>query len=372
MFVYLAGMAPGDKKRERIWQKEHDRRLLTYAYEKGAWAIIDVYRSNLNMKDVENIKPAVRLFLDSGAFSARQQGIHIDLDKYIDFIKQNEPYLEVYANLDVIEDAAATLENQKKMEAAGLHPLPCFHVTEPFSYLDYYIENYDYIALGGVATVGAGAALFNWLDQCFSRICDEKGMPKVKVHGFAVTSMRAMQRYPWYSVDSTTWLLTSRMGAILVPHKLPGGNWDYMETLPGKATRKISVSTLSPSAKMPDQHFSTISKQWQAEVLQWLDEHGLQMGKSAYCKVDSGYKLKAGERYISTPTVNHVSDEFGVELEKVKAGDKRYIEIVEEPGVSNDYIARDRVNAMYFRELETHFPKWPWPWKRPALTGFGF
>jgi hypothetical protein len=81
------------------------------------------------------------IFLDSGAFSAMSQGVHIDIVDYIAFVKQNKSKLKVYANLDVIGNAEATLKNQEIMEKAGLSPLPCFHYGEDKKYLQMYCEN---------------------------------------------------------------------------------------------------------------------------------------------------------------------------------------------------------------------------------------
>jgi len=62
------------------------------------------------------------IFLDSGAFSAYTQKAVIKLDDYIAFIKKYAKYITVYANLDVIGDAEATLKNQKLMERQGSSP----------------------------------------------------------------------------------------------------------------------------------------------------------------------------------------------------------------------------------------------------------
>jgi hypothetical protein len=87
-----------------------------------------------------------RLFLDSGAFSVYTRGEQIDIDAYIDFIRKKN--IKLYANLDVIKNAEATLENQRYMEKQGLNPLPCFHIEEPFDFFEYYIKNYEYIGIG--------------------------------------------------------------------------------------------------------------------------------------------------------------------------------------------------------------------------------
>jgi hypothetical protein len=46
-----------------------------------------------------------------------------------------------------------------------------------------------------------------WLKKCFSII------PKnVKVHGFAITSPYVVKRFPFYSVDSSSWTNAGRYG----------------------------------------------------------------------------------------------------------------------------------------------------------------
>ena len=46
--------------------------------------------------------PGTEIMLDSGAFSAWNAGKQIDIDKYIEFIRDNN--IDVYFNLDVIGD----------------------------------------------------------------------------------------------------------------------------------------------------------------------------------------------------------------------------------------------------------------------------
>jgi hypothetical protein len=157
----------------------------------------------------------IKVFLDSGAFSVGSGKAKVTLDSYIDFIKKHEQYIEVYANLDVIGDAEKTLGNQKYMEDKGLRPLPTFHINEPFKYLEYYLENYDYIALGGVAKVRNRR---KWLDYVFTNyLTDKGGRPLVKVHGFGVTEVSLIARYPWFSVDSISWRLIAAYGNVMVP-----------------------------------------------------------------------------------------------------------------------------------------------------------
>jgi hypothetical protein len=122
----------------------------------------------------------------------------------IDFLLENKKKIDVYSNLDVINNPKLTRKNQKLMEKAGLNPIPVFHLGNDVKYLDRMIEKYDYIALGGLVP-NPTSVLMPILDKLFKKhICDKDGVPKVKVHGFACTSFPLMQAFPWYSVDSAT------------------------------------------------------------------------------------------------------------------------------------------------------------------------
>lgn len=139
--------------------------------------------------------------MDSGAFSAHNSGVTIDLDDYIACCKRlidSDPQLtEVYA-LDVIGDWKASLDNTEKMWADGVPAIPCFHVGEPWDALLSMAKRYPKIAFGGVAQIGSKKALA-WAGQCFARV-----WPK-KVHGFAMCSEKAVMTLPFHSVDSTSW-----------------------------------------------------------------------------------------------------------------------------------------------------------------------
>ncbi len=304
------------------------------------------------------MKKKVDLFLDSGAFSAWSQGVEVDIQAYIDFIKQHEHLLTVYANLDVIglggkqpnrQTAEATLKNQNIMEDAGLNPLPCFHVGEPYSYLEYYIENYDYLAIGVAGN--SGSKLIPWLDECFSKyICDKDGFPKIKTHGFAVTSVPLMLRYPWYSVDSTSWVVTGRNGSIFMP-SIQNGKYMYTE-----ASWKIAVSSRSPDSKAAGKHINTLSPLKRQVVMDYIHSKGYQLGKSRFELKSTGYKLQDNERWAE---------------KKIKGQTERMVEIIEEPGISNKYQLRDEMNIIYFLDLEKSMPKYPWAFQhKKVMKGF--
>jgi len=337
--IYLAGVPGGGWSiRERELNKLWNYRLWSYYYS--------VQEKNI----MPQIKNKVDLFLDSGAFSAKSQGVKINIQEYISFIKENETYIDVYANLDVIGNPKATFNNQKRMERAGLHPLPVFHFGEDEElYLKPLIEKYDYIAIGGMVKSGD---LMSFLDRIFSKyICDKKGMPKVKIHGFGLTSLKLIMRYPWYSVDSTSWVVTGRMGSIYIPRR-KNGKWIYNEN-----SWKIPVSNKSPSLKEAGQHFTTMRNSERQLIIDYLKEKGYKIGESKFKDKNQDYELQENEKWFEKKPQNK--------------SDKRKVEIIVVPGVSNKYQLRDEINIIYFLDLEKSLPEWPWVYKSKVMKGFG-
>jgi hypothetical protein len=313
----------------------------------------------------------VNLFLDSGAFSAWSKGLEIKIEEYIQFIKDNINYLDHYSVLDAIGDPVITLRNQGIMEAAGLSPIPCFHYGEPIKYLQSYLEKYSYISLGGMVPIST-ADLKVWLDMLFGKfICDKNtGLPTCKIHGFGMTSLNLMLRYPWYSVDSTSWVMTGRFGSVMVP-KFRFGKYIYDEN-----SWKVTVSNQSPSQQNDGQHFSTFSRMEQEIILQYFEEKGFKLGKSEYREEKrKTYKLQEGERWVNSAdasAVRELVEQQGIYAPNPLLAMRDMVEIVVEPGLMNDYKQRDELNIIYFLDLEKSLPEWPWAWTKKSPAGFGF
>ena len=182
----------------------------------------------------------VNLMLDSGAFSSWRKGVDIDLDRYIDYVKWRQGMVTTCINLDVIparfgqkpspqqveESATKGWENLIRMEDAGLNPMPVFHQGENYKWLDKMIEKYDYIGI----SPANDKVMFQrreWLDDVFSAITDSRGHPVVDTHGFGVTALTLMFRYPFTTCDSLTWLVIAIYGGILVPPPFFDGKYDF-------------------------------------------------------------------------------------------------------------------------------------------------
>lgn len=204
-----------------------------------------------------------RVFLDSGAFSAFTKGVDVDIRGYCDYIQRNKDIIENVDDilcasvLDGIGDPLKTYENQQTMEKLGAKPLPCFHYGEDERYLEYYIANYAYITLGGMVPIST-PQLILWLDRIWEKyLTDGAGRPKTRVHGFGLTTIKLMERYPWFSVDSSSWAQTANFGSIFLPGYGP-----------------LSVSVNSPSAKTYNRHLDTLPEIQQKAILEQISNYG--------------------------------------------------------------------------------------------------
>lgn len=199
-------------------------------------------------KDAQKAREAgIKVFLDSGAFSAFTKGIVVNVAEYCRFCRDNADIIEVASVLDAVGNPLETWGNQQRMEQEGVHALPCFHYGEDTRYLEHYVANYEYITLGGMVPIST-RDLFVWLDYLWEHfLTDAAGRPRVKVHGFGMTSIPLMERYPWWSVDSSSWVQFSSFGWVFHPRLGP-----------------IQVSEKSPARKQEGRHFDTLSAAEQA------------------------------------------------------------------------------------------------------------
>lgn len=238
-----------------------------------------------------------KVFLDSGAFSLAAKAkkkLHVSekafyktkdfwgyVDEYASFIKRFPDCFDYYANVDTSRFPKITWDVQHYLEEEhGLKPLPVIHHGEPMKWLEKYLNaGYKYICIGGVAK-GKGYSrpgrFLKWGDEVFRFICpDPENLPIVKTHGFGITNVSLMRRYPWTSIDSVTWKKPSYYGQIVVPFR-KNGKFDPLHS------RMIFVDLISPYSHRDrghGKHFLSFSKAEQQEVLNWLEEIGTPFGQ---------------------------------------------------------------------------------------------
>ncbi len=244
-------------------------------------------------------------------------------DTYAAFMQQYKGQVNFCANVDVIGNPDLTWQVQRYFEQEhGLRPIPVVHFGESMRYLERYLEkDYHMIGLGGFARRPDRNEVIKWLDDAFLRICPASNgyFPITKVHGFAMTSWGLLARWPWFSVDSTSWICHGSYGIILVPHyneKLECWRYDRPPMAVSVSHRgrpidyKSRVHISQPHAE---------SRQMRETTMRWIKYLGLNLG---------------------------LADADGEELE---------------PGPGPDSEVRKEMNLRYYMELANSLPLWPAP-----------
>lgn len=149
------------------------------------------------------------LLLDSGGFVARTRGVPIALQTYISYINRHD--VKYAFNLDT-NDLKETLSNQQILEKeTKAYIIPIYHLSdylENRELLQDFTSKYPYISVGGVAGENSPISL----QEEFYRYVFRHTLDKTKVHGLGITAQPMLERYPWFSVDSTSWLSAARFG----------------------------------------------------------------------------------------------------------------------------------------------------------------
>lgn len=231
---YFTGVAHNSEIADFLLKNEHTCVLLSQLNERR-----NIYKWIDRIKE-SNSK--IKLFIDSGAFSAWTKGKVIDVDEYISFINTYKDYLTVCASVDTIpgkprtsyiasqEDVAkaaqGTWENflymRSKMEDVD-KLLYTFHVGEPWEFLERALNYTDergpinYIAFGGL--VGKNKdVITTFLAKAFEMVSKSPNK-NLKLHAFGMTRLDVLEEYPFTSADSTSWLQTANFGSITIGSK---------------------------------------------------------------------------------------------------------------------------------------------------------
>ena len=263
MNIYMAAVHSNGYKHTNRYEKLNDREK--YLIDNHVPYLLESYHYIKGQQYVDAIRDKNdKVFLDSGAFSAHSLGVDVNIREYCEYIERNSDIIKtedgvlLASVLDCIDDPLGTWRNQKIMEDYfHITPLPCFHCGEDERYLEWYVQKYEYITLGGM--VGSSVKqLIQWLDRIWGKyLIDGSGKPKLKVHGFGITSVKVMERYPWTSCDSSSWIQSASFGTIITP--------EY---------GTIQVSEKSPARQYIWQHAFTLSENEKAVLYQNLLDRG--------------------------------------------------------------------------------------------------
>jgi hypothetical protein len=220
--------------------------------------------------------PAVDLMIDSGAFSAFMKGEKVNLADYIAFLKANSQWIRTYVSLDVIPGspehpptdrerelaAIRSHANQQEMKAHGLTPLPVFHQGEAIYWLERMLRDGERYICISPREQSRRTEQRRWMDKAFAVL---KGTG-VKTHGLGVTRSDFMQRYPWTSVDSSTWSKSAGYGRILLPKGDGKGGYNY----------RADPFDLKIGDKSPNNDFSLLGPSTRKHLIAFAQQAGIE------------------------------------------------------------------------------------------------
>jgi len=146
--------------------------------------------------------------IDNGAFSIWNKGGEIDTEKYYNFIR--EWHLHPAYDFCLIPDVIEGNENDnmkllKEFPSDIKRGVPVWHLHESLDYLEYMVDNHEMIALGSSGDYACPNTSKWWerINEAFMVICNDKGQPKVRVHGLRMLNPEVFTKLPFYSTDST-------------------------------------------------------------------------------------------------------------------------------------------------------------------------
>jgi hypothetical protein len=195
------------------------------------------------------------VIFDSGGFQA-QTGVVtrrvVNLESYALWQKltlREYPMIKCMC-LDVFGDNKKTLDNLKFFEDKGLHPIPIWHARNIDVYdktLEYYCNNYDYIAIGGIALKNR-----NYTYRIFEYIMQK--YPDMKFHllGIGLSISNICKIYRPYSADASSWLAPARWGQEL-----------YLDE-----KKNIRLRPMSPEDKQAIRKNDDVRTEWSLKTIQ--------------------------------------------------------------------------------------------------------
>ena len=198
MKIYLAGSGW-----DKIWRADkfyNFNRLETF------WAI--------SKHEAEIIHKYKNFMLDSGAFSffgGAKANLTEYVDKYIKFI--NDYDIKLFFELDIyqlIGKYDTDIINKRIERETGKQTMPVFHYFLGIDYYKQICNEYNYIAISA-----SGMYASKWTRDeptKLRKLIDYAHSKNVKVHGLGYTKMTMLDKMPFDSVDSTSWIGGNRFG----------------------------------------------------------------------------------------------------------------------------------------------------------------
>ena len=165
--------------------------------------------------------PDVKIMVDSGAFTFLTKDEYsnkpIDywekyLDKYTKFIKENKEHIFSCVELDIQDLVGEELVNEWRekyfapLEKEGILVCYVWHKDDGISKWKEMCQRFNY--------VGFSLETGDFTEIEMIKMINTAKQYNAIIHGFALTKIDTMTKIPFFSVDSTTWLVGTKYGEL--------------------------------------------------------------------------------------------------------------------------------------------------------------
>lgn len=222
LIVYFAG-AETTCTSYNIRPKRQDHIFCSYFYKKNTQKYLDSNGKHLGHEGIITIDSGAHSFFGAAGISSagHQQNTKAKLPDheiyfrdYVAWLKKNYDKFSYFVELDIqaIIGLKRVKEWRQILKQEGLYS-KCIPVMHSIDTWDDFIEMCEtcdskYIGFEGMRKKKITMPYMKML-----KYCHKNG---VRVHGFALTAKEVTTKYPFYSVDSTTWTVPNRFGTVIV------------------------------------------------------------------------------------------------------------------------------------------------------------
>lgn len=177
-----------------------------------------------------------KLLIDNGAFTIHRKGGSVDIDEYISWLNDNDDHIDLAIALDSIPgkwgekrtpeelkySQDKTWENYLYMLERCKSPnklLPVFHHGESFYCLERFLNHkidghpIEYMCISGNKQL-TNKQREEFYKKCFA-IIHASANPDIKIHCLGSATLSNARRYPFKSMDASSWIMTGANGGIM-------------------------------------------------------------------------------------------------------------------------------------------------------------
>jgi hypothetical protein len=248
----------------------------------------------------ELAQPGTLPFLDSGGYTLQRnddlsaEDIEAYVKEYVSFCLKYGNRFVCYANLDIMRnDPEANYRMQKRLEGEGIYPFPVEHGDGSLDCFRRYLnEGYKFIGISRPKEQGRNRAA---VMRSFDRLFKTAIKYDVAIHGFGVTDIEILLRYPFFSVDSSSAIFATRHGRVF--------------TVNEKGQVKVIAVSKHPNTAAKSRQEGLEAAQSQ------IDSHGFNFDETRYYGTDKVRKRLAwNQRFLWNHYFMSHLEKFGVRV----------------------------------------------------------